>query len=148
MKNKKAQLGDMTMFLAFLTLLIIIGGGIAAGVYIFFGSGYDFRQVDADILNYKIRTCLINSELDETNFKEDLYQTCKLNKNITEEVLVLRIKKETKTLISLNNPQGCLLEGAKENKAFPKCTESILTKNQITYTILTGSNQKSRRQFG
>ena len=54
MMGKKGQMGGYLMLGSFIFMLLVIGGGIAAGTLLFFGTGYDFRKADSHALNYKI----------------------------------------------------------------------------------------------
>jgi len=142
MINKKAQLGEQMTFFAFLFLLIIIGLGIVAGVYIFFGSGYDFRSVDADLLNYKIRNCISNNLLDD-NFKNNFYEICKIDLKVIEDKnYIIRILADEKEFFDFGDELQCELSA--KNINYPKCTSVNFNSNGKNIFILTGSNQQSR----
>jgi len=152
-KNKKAQLGEQLTVFAFLFLLVVIGIGIAGGVYIFFGSGYDSRQVEADILNHKVRNCLSENILDD-NFKDNFYEICKLNKQSMEvSKNLIKICVTSGNCIEEGSPffsTGgdfviCDVEAAKRNNAFQKCSHSTFTKEGKELQIITTSNQQIRR---
>jgi len=143
MINKKAEAGDQIMIFAFLLILFIIGGGIAFGVSLFFTSDYDTRQVDADLLNYKIKSCLSDNDIDFSNPK-NFYTTCNINKNITQEFFLILIKQNQKEVFNYHGDETqCSL--SEKNPNYPKCTNSTLIKNNNEYYIMTGSNQHSRR---
>ena len=52
---KKAQTGEGTWLIVFVVMLAIIGLGLLWGMTAFFGVEYDFRGIDAEILNFKIQ---------------------------------------------------------------------------------------------
>ncbi len=152
MRNSRGDLGDYTMVFAFLFLLVIIGVGIALGVYIFFGSGYDFRIAEAEILNFKVRKCIINNEINSDNF----YESCKLDKNIVDKYNLIRICKNSVECINDRDPligegsrfQACKFEGGKENENFPKCVIKSFKKGKDNFEVITGSLQDVRRLLG
>jgi len=141
--NKKADLGDYAMFFSFFLMLVIISAGITAGVYLNFGKEYDFRKVDADILNYKIKTCLssndFNFQLPQEELEKELLEKCRLNNNTKENHLVMiKLNGEIK-YGSESYETTCSL--SEKNKNYPVCSTSTLTKEQNKFTILTGSSQ-------
>ena len=139
--NKKAQLGEQIMIFPFLFMIIIIGLGIAAGIYMFFGSGYDFRQVDADILNYKIRECLSNNKIDFSQ-ETEFFTTCSLNEKVIKESFIILIEQNNQVKIGSNSDETtCSI--AKENPNYPKCTTTYLN----DFKILTGSKQQAQKQI-
>lgn len=139
--NKKANTGNQIMIFPFLFLLLIIGLGLITGIYIFFGSTYEFRQIDTNILNYKIKSCLSNNDIDFSN-PENFFTTCKLNKNITQEYFIIYIQQDSKTIYDYGDEVACDLSAKSEK--YPKCTDSTLDQ----YSIRTGSNQFKRSKIG
>ena len=152
--HKKATLGNMTMAFTFLFLIFIISVGLLAGIYIFYGSGYDFRETESSLLSYKIKNCILKSSLDADFFnKENFYENCALNKETIEKNNIIKICKgdscidsTTPLFSSGSNFQSCLFEGAKENKNYPQCSIISIKKQSETYQIITGSSQFSRRE--
>jgi len=158
MHNKKAQFGKQIMIFPFVFLLIIIALGISAGVVIYFGTGYDFRALDASLLSYKIEKCVLeNSDLNK--LKDNFYETCRLNKESLEKnkfffkvcrdlnaIDCANTEDDKNILVSLgSNFQPCFFEGVKENKAYAKCHNLDLLKDGAQISIITGSNQQIRR---
>lgn len=151
-KNKKADLGDMTMVFAFLFLLIISDLGILAGIWIFYGSGYDAREAEASLLNYKIKDCILNNEISDDITEEIFFELCSLNKKAIEANNIIKLCKnepqcvdsDTPLFFSGSNFQSCLFEGAKKNENFPQCKTTSFQKNSDTYQIIVGSKQLSR----
>jgi len=61
-------------------ILIIVAGGIFGMVYVFYGSPYDFRDVEARTLTNQIADCIAEGgklKIDMTNF--DILRDCRLN---------------------------------------------------------------------
>lgn len=158
MRDKKAQFGKQIMIFPFVFLLIIIALGISAGIVIFYGTGYDYRDIDSSILVKKLGDCVLDiSDFDK--LRGDFYETCGLSKKSLEEnKYFFRVCRElngadcatsdgdTKIVESLgSNFQICFLEGAKENKNYPRCSYMTVKLNEETYSIIAGSNQQIRR---
>ena len=146
MKNRKAQLGEQIMSFPFIFMLLIIGLGIAAGIYMFFGSGYDFRKVDADILNYKIRNCLsnksINFDQEQTALEEEFFTTCALNQEVIKENFIILIEQNNNVKIGTKSDETtCSL--SEKNPEYPICTTTYLD----NFKIVTGSKQQAQRQI-
>lgn len=150
--HKKAALGDMTMVFAFLFLLIISDLGILAGIWIFYGSSYDAREAEASLLNYKIKDCILNNEINEGITEEIFLELCSLNKNAIEKNNIIKLCKNDPDCIDSDTPlfymgsnfQACLFEGAKKNENFPQCKIASVQKQSDTYQIIVGSKQFSR----
>lgn len=154
--NKKAQIGSQLMIFPFILLLVIIGVGIVAGAVSFFGKEYDYRNVDADILNNKIQNCL--SEQNIIWNDDSFYKLCDLDKNsILNNSIIFKICKNSdnciiesdssKIQLSVGgNFNACSFIGTQKNDAFPKCTEKVTIINGVKYDIITGSNQFSKKR--
>src|SRR3989338_4815538 len=138
LKNRRAETGSQVLFFEFLFLLIVVSIGIITGVTLFFGSEYEFRYVDASVLNFKIRECLINNEID-WNVNGDLYVKCGLSREIVERDYTLEIEKlnDKKIVIVNKAPENCKFERGKSKDNFPKCLESkIEGKSGEKYRVL------------
>lgn len=155
MHNKRAQLGKQVMIFPFLFLIVIIGVGIALGIGIYFGSGYDMRQTDSNILLYKIERCFVSNNLND--IQASFYTTCGLDESsIESNHLMVKICENLDVvscvqdnakafIVSGSNFQACLFEGGKQNNAFPKCSNSTLIKDGRSFSVITGSNQQIKR---
>ncbi len=151
--NKIAQLGSQMMIFAFLFLLFVIGVGIVIGISIFFGEEYEFRKVDADILNYKLRECIsqkdINWDLAQDEIEKEIFEKCNLNEAILKQDFTISIKLNGEIKYNLGVASKCSL--SEKNKEFPKCTESNVVKNingdSKTFSILAGSEQNIREKI-
>ncbi|MFH1290517.1 MAG: hypothetical protein ABIH92_03855 [Nanoarchaeota archaeon] len=152
--NKKAALGSQTMVYIYFLILIMILGGIVWGMSMFFGEGYDFREIDASLLNYRIKECLtekdinldINVKTEREKFEQEFYQKCRINQNVTDYSFFIFIDfgGEKNYTSGPGDRTQCAL--ADKNKNYPRCVNSTLELGEKTIFIETGSNQKSVRK--
>ena len=159
---KKGQLGDMLMFFIFFLFMIIIGGGIVIGTFIFIGPETDFRSTEAAILNYKIRNCFLDGKLNDwESYKAEkvdlrvafISKRCGLNKDIIgtyDFVKVCEFKNNEKDCITNDDPllstggdfNPC---GLTEKNKFAGCSMTRTIKDGKDYTFITLSKQNIRR---
>jgi len=167
LKNKRGaeKLFSIWWFL----VLVIVGLGIVAGVFIFFSSEVDVREIEVDILNTKIADCiveqgfLIESALDD-NF--DILSACRLSENVFSQGsnFFIKINFLDESGANIREPvlkgdfsfeKDCEVQepadGEKvEAEKFPKCIQkkyySLYYKDgqikKAVLGILTASNQK------
>lgn len=153
--DRKGTIGEQISIVMFLFLMIIIGIGIYIGTSIFFGNGYDFREVESGLLNYKIKECIIKNEVHE-EFFEDFLERCKLNKEILQKNNIIKICKNSgdciraeKSEFSLGSDfQSCGFEGARENIEFVRCSINKFKKGGDEFDVIAGSKQNRRRVLG
>src|SRR3989338_3963594 len=96
-KNKKSQLGNMIAGAAiFLMFGAFIALGILGGAYLYFGFPYDTRQIEADILNYQVTSCIKNHQFDwESSLQAlnaEFLKVCSLNPYIINYSYLVLIK--------------------------------------------------------
>ena len=135
--------------------MILVAGGIFAMVTIFYGSPYDIRAIETELLTNKVADCLsyggvLNNQLFNNadvskGFKENFLEICKINFNVEE-----KFENEPQYYIEinmfdvddLNTPLANLMEGNKnlvancnvqENKEFEKLAKC---NNQRLYSTL------------
>ncbi len=154
--NKRGAVGEQLSIIYFLFLILIIGGSIALGISIFYSKGYDYRQVEADLLNYKVRQCILENDINDEFFKsEKFFETCSLNKEILEKNNIVKIcdgfgddctTSDEPFLVLGSNFNICKIKSA-EDDAFPKCSFGEINKDRKKFIIITGSNQVSRRSI-
>ena len=152
MQNRNGAIGDMAMLVIFIFVMIIIGAGIAAGVIMVFGQGYDFKNADAEILSYKVEGCLVENGFE--NLAREFYSVCGLNERVIEENYVLRICQgfnieacyngETELFSIGTNFQLCGIEGYTEREDIVKCHVKRVSDGE-GYLLITGANQEIRR---
>lgn len=156
--DKKGDLGDVTMFLVYMFFMTVIGVGIFGGMYIFFVQGYEFREVDAEILSYKIQRCIMDNEIDDS-FRDKFYEMCKIDKDVVDKYSLIKVCRNSDDCVNERSNEGiligegskyqaCRFEGGKENDAFPKCVNTVFVKGRERFEIITGSTQISRRGIG
>ncbi len=157
MRDKKGNLGNQISIFTYLFFLAVIAFGIYAGVYLFFGEGYDFRGVESELLAYKIKQCIIQDKFD----KEKFFAECNIDENVVRANNIIKICVDSQNCVEENknienqgvlfsvgsNFQACLLEGAKENKNYPKCAFVNFEKEGKKFEIIAGSKQNSRREI-
>ena len=90
--NKRGT--DKILSLYWFAILIIIAGGVTGMVYVFYGSPYDIREIEANLMIDRIADCLssqgrINSEIIQngnfdSNFEENFLEKCHLNFNVED----------------------------------------------------------------
>lgn len=146
--DKKGRLGDQVAISAFLFLLFVIAGGIAVGIYIFYGDEYDFRPLEAEILNYNIRQCIFEKgNALNWNDEDEFYALCGLNKEVIKGNDIIQIKIDGRETFSANEGkvESCKLTGARKNINYPKCVIKEFDSEGKKYELITGSFQKARR---
>ena len=139
--NRRGLVGSKIMFAFFLFMLVVIAGGIAIGIFIFYGPGYDFRQADSAVLNSKIVDCISENGIDSV--KADLYGECGFDKDVVEDNYVLGLLRGDDVLLKHGDYISCEFTGEKSSD-FPEC--AIDTVGDVK--IITGSNQRARRVAG
>ena len=157
-KNRRGEIGVQMMFSINLLLMIVIGGGIVFGASLFFGRGPDFRQAEADILNYKVRECVLEKGIDFEGGK--FHEVCGFNKKVLEENNGIKI------CIGSDNMEECIEDGkpafvlgglgdfescgftGKKAESFAKCSFESLEKEGKVYGVLIFDNQNIRKGVG
>jgi hypothetical protein len=139
--NKQALAGNWMMFLGLFLIMIIITLGIVIGFIIAFGEDYEFKEVDSQILNSKLKKCI--SENPQLNFETELYSRCNLNQQVIEQEMFIQISNQQDIIFTAGRGDNTKCDLSKLNKNFPICSESKF--NDLT--ILTGSNQKIKEKI-
>ncbi len=158
LNNRRGDLGDITMIFVYLFFIVIIGVGIFAGIYLFFIQGYEFREAESDVLNYKVSHCILDNNID-SKFIGDFYNKCALEKGVVEKYNLIRVCKNSDDCVNERDEkavligqgskfQACRFEGGRKNDAFPRCVIKNFVKDGQSYEVITGSTQNSRRSLG
>jgi len=169
-KNKK---GDKYLTVYWLVVLAIVAGGVFGMVYVFYGTPYDVREIEANILTNQIADCVsyagrINAYLvssGKTNQMTggDFLKMCHLNFTSSEwkeEQYYAEVN--FYKLSDLNNPvlnvqagnknwlAYCNIQENKEQENFPQCVQKSFysvdeANNQYIIKILTavGKSEKN-----
>jgi len=151
MKNKKAQTHEiLSLILWFGLLLGIILISVVGGLIIFFGQEYDFRQIDASILNGRISECIKQNPSiieEESILLNEFLKKCRIDGTIGERDFLIQIIKNNKEIIKIGKGDitQCLL--ADKNKNFPRCSTSSQKINGQDIQIITGSNQYATKKI-
>lgn len=154
--GRRGEVGAMTMAVLFLFYLALIGVAILSGHFIFYGKGYDSRQVEAELLAMKVRSCIQEQTVIDKLFFEKLHERCALEKGVVEKFYNLRVCKnsaecisETQPLIGLGSKfQACRFDAATENESYPRCAFVRFKQGNDWFEIITISSQESRRNLG
>jgi len=148
--NKLGEVaGSGLLFFIFFIMMIMIGSGIAGGILMFYGQGYDFRATESSSLFSKTIDCFS----DENNdfFKEgfDIYGSCKFDKDTLSKnhlIFIKRLSDNREFVVGVNDYKvKCFLDARKENFNLPLCKNATIIKDGKLYEILIGSSQNSQR---
>lgn len=150
MQNRRGSSENYVLIFAFVFLLVLIFGGIWAGTTVYFGEGYDFRKVDAEVLNYLIRKCILERDL-EMQFKEKsitgFYEICSLNEEIIAEGNNFRISVNGEEKIFTGGDfEQCDFKG--RTSKFPECSRHEIDLEGKMIKVETLSMRESRRVNG
>jgi len=152
--NRKGETGNQMISLYYIFLMIVIAVGLTAGIVLFFGGEYQFKQIDADEMYLKIANCLRDNSPEEV-FKS-FYSVCGINENVSKEYFRIKIcsgsdscmneEEKSRVMFVLGSDfQSCELAGAKGNTNFPRCAKGMVDSNGVRYEIIAGSRQILRR---
>ncbi len=141
-KNKKGKILSVYWF----AILVIIAGGIFGMVYVFYGSPYDVRELEAEALINQVADCvsyagkfragLIFEGKFSEDFKNNILKECHLNFKTTEwddeqyyiELSFYKVEDLSKSpfLMEAGNNKwkaDCEIQESKEEEKLPKCAE-------------------------
>lgn len=162
-RNKK---GDKILSIYWFVILAIVAGGVFGMVYLFYGTPYDIRTIEANILVNQIADCIsyagkinINLISDGTvQFQKsgnDFLKDCHLNFDTIEwqeqqyytEVNFYRLSDLTNSVLSIQSGNnkwlaGCAIQESEKQQNLPQCTQKSFyslddANNQYIIKILT-----------
>jgi len=146
-------------------VLVIVAGGIALGVFMFYSADVDVREVEAGIMANKIYDCLNdNGHLKGDVFLKDfdLYKECDINRNVffedgTGYYLNVSIFEGNINIFENHSrsedlKRNCIIGKGIGTKDFPECflgEERFLfisngVEKELAVKVLAVSNQKGR----
>ena len=139
-----------------LLFMIIVGGGIAFGTYLFYGKGYDFREAEAGLLNYKIRNCIMENEIDKDFFNNEFFEKCGLDREVINKTNIIKVCKDSADCIGESRNENILFQlksnfvacGLPYKKAPIRCVSAEFVKGADKFNVIVGSWQASRRISG
>lgn len=146
--HKQGKIGEQVMIVVLVLFIVIVGGGIFAGVVMFYGSEIDAREVEVQILTYKIERCLSEGSgmIDENLF----YNECGIFKKFFENNKVyFKITKNggiNGEIFYGSNFEACNFIGAKENKHYPTCIKKEIKKGNDKFEIIVASNHWNKKE--
>lgn len=141
MRNKR---GDKILSIYWFAILVLVAGGIFGMVYVFYGTPYDVREIEARVLMNQIADCIsyagrINTDLisdSQTTQKsgEDFLKDCHLNFKSSEwedeqyytEIDFYKLEDMDNAVLSINAGDNkwlssCGLQEDKEQRNLPQC---------------------------
>jgi hypothetical protein len=159
-KNRR---GDKILSVYWFAVLLIIAGGIFAMVYVFYGTPYDVREIEARVLTNQIADCIsyagrINSNLilnGAVVVNNNFFEQCHLNFNSNEwKTEQFYINMKIYKLQDVNNPildtekgnlnlaVSCSVQENKEQETLATCLKNNFyslddKNNQYIIKILT-----------
>jgi len=156
--DKKAQLGEQMMFFLFIFLMVVIGGGIVLGLFMFIGPEINYQGIEADVLSARIATCMESGALTgieligKDNLNDFVMQRCNLNSQVISDYNQIKIcvnLAKSSDCINEQNPVfstggdfiACGLTGGSK---FLGCSIKEATWAAKTYSIIATSKQKIR----
>lgn len=147
--ERKGTTGMGILFFVFVFIMIIIGGGIAGGMFAFFGKGYEFKRADASALFDKVRRCLEEgNDFFKSGFDELIFENCGLNENVFGDNYLIYIKdvgSGKKFSVGRSSfLQECFFKDTGRNSKFAKCVKGNVDFDGKIYELIVGSNQNSK----
>lgn len=153
MGNKKGAIGDQSFFVIFFLILLYVSVVVVAGVVLFFGDGYDFRESDARVINYIAGNCLW--EKGEDAVRENFFANCNIKKESMGSHAGMKICKnlELKECLEGNtavafyggNFESCGFNFTKTNDQYSQCYISKFKIKEDNYLVVGASSQKGWR---
>jgi len=144
-KNRK---GDTMFSLYWFAILMIVAGGIVGMVFVFYGTSYDVREIEGNLLIDKIATCVsyggkINSSLISDGKVQNISRLDNCHLNLSEEYFYEITFYKVEDMINpfLNTQKGNLNLAAscaitdEDSSNLPKCI------NRSFYSIDNANNQ-------
>ena len=145
--NRRAVLGSGLLFSVTILMMTIIGGGIVGGVWVFYGQGYDFRAAESGVLFEIVLDCFSENDFFQDEF--EIYESCRLNKNVISKnhlIFIKRLSDKKEFFVGVKDfEMQCFLDSRFDNVAFPLCINSKIFMNGEEYVFLVGSNQNSEK---
>ncbi len=153
MLHKKGAVGEQLSIVYFLFLALIIGGAIVIAIFMFYGRGYDFREAEAEMINSRIKECILENEADNDFFiDENFYRICHIDNGAVKKNNIIKICDGFSGECATSN-EALFIEGKNfnicsfniEGEQSYKCSIKEFSKGSKRYVVITGSNQISRR---
>lgn len=144
--NKKGDSGNQLMLIAFLFLILIISVGIFSGIALFFGSGYDGRDIDARVINFLVKECVLDRGIE--GIEENFYSKCGIEEKVIEKGYGIKICVDKEDCVNEDfifmtgsDFVSCGLEGTKNNLNYARCFSQKFEKEGKRIEIITKANQ-------
>jgi len=142
MMNRKGDSGDWVNFGGFFLICLVLGGGIALGIVIFFGEGYNFKQAESEILFDSVRDCFLERDFFDEAFN---FSMCGIDEGVLRKdrlVLVSNLENGEEYSIGVRSYE---VECDLNIEERPYCSSEEVVKGGERFLIITGSGADSRR---
>jgi hypothetical protein len=140
------KLGEKVLSIWMFGIWIIVGLAVVGGVFVFFNQNFDVRNIEANILNDKMKECLKQGEVLESLEGGDFeLGQCRIEEGFFQEESNYFIKivfegKEFK-FGNFGFEKDCEIgEGLLKARNFPSCVEKIFFVEGKEVKLLTASN--------
>jgi hypothetical protein len=142
--------GDMVMVLWFFLLLVLLAGGIALGLRVFFGTEHDIREAEAAVLGERVRACI---EAKGAFWEQEGFSVCGLSALVLDDVANTKLgvlvcqgscSSGQRLLQKGSNFEACDFIG--KNTAYARCSKNKAKYKSTEYEIVTSSNHAVRGQ--
>ncbi len=142
--NKRGE--ERVLFFVFVLIVLVISGGITAGMYVFFNQNYDTREEFTGLLMSNVKECAFENDFFADNFS--IFEECGMNDNFIDEgyaIIVTNGERELKWGIGdLKNRCGLNI---KDKSQIPYCMNSTITRGEEMHEIFVGSIASPRRSL-
>ncbi|MBX4211923.1 hypothetical protein KW787_00505 [Candidatus Pacearchaeota archaeon] len=145
----RGQVDSQLAGFIFIFVCLLIIGGVVAGNTIALGDDFNYKPLDAAILNAQVQKCL--SLHDISKISSDFYATCGINESIIKKYYRIKICDTVECIGSkgIFSTEGdfeiCGITGINKNSNYPSCSTSQILISSKKYTIITVSSQDVRR---
>ena len=144
---RRGVLGTGVLYIIYLLMMVMILGGIYGGLIAYFGKGYDFRQIEANVLFSHVKECLKEKGI----FKDgkEFYASCNIDETVVgggDYLVYLKKSNGDEFFVGVYDFKNrCGLVGSDKNKNFPLCSTEEVYINGEKIELTVASNQNSRR---
>jgi hypothetical protein len=148
--NRRGVAGDVVNFGGFFLIVVIMAGGVIGGYLVFFGQGYDYKIVESEILYARVQECLEETGADFFAEDFDIYDMCRLNKNVVENRRMIYLKRlDTDEEFSVGVRDFInQCELIDRGNRFAKCVGGNVLLGGDSLELIVGSNSVSQGVVG
>ena len=147
--NRRGLSEGIFSFVGMLALFLLFSVGVFIAIGSFFGDGYDFRSMEAEILSFKVEKCLLENEIDWIS--GNLYESCRFNGNVLENfeenrlgILICEGSCEDEEVLFKEGSDFTSCNFGEEKSRFMRCKSSFVDSEFGYFEIVTGSLHESK----